>query len=105
MPDDDLRHVDLRPSPWIIHRWVLGVVGAGYAAFALAVLGAPHRSGLARALAEAVVILVGGCVVACAALASAMIALCARRRHPLLTAYGVTAAIVGALVTLWTRSP
>jgi|JI10StandDraft_1071094.scaffolds.fasta_scaffold09581_3 hypothetical protein len=104
MPEH-LTDVDLRPSPWGIHRALLALLGAGYLAFALAVLTAPHRTALADALAEAVVIMLGGSVAAFAALASVMVALCERRRHPLLTAYAATAVIVGLLVAAWTLAP
>jgi len=104
MPDE-LIDVDLRPSPWGIHRALLALLGAGYLAFALAVLTAPHRTALDDALAEAVVIILGGSVAGFAALASVMVALCERRRHPLLTAYAATAAVVALLVAAWTLAP
>lgn len=33
MSHDELAHVDLRPSPWIIHRWVIGLIAAGYVGY------------------------------------------------------------------------
>jgi hypothetical protein len=103
--NDELARIDLRPSPWIIHRWVVGLIGVGYVVFALAVWGGPHRSGLERALTQVAVILLGSAVVGFVALASALVAVFARRRHPLLTAYAATAAIVGAVMAAWTLSP
>lgn len=105
MPDDDLARVDLRPSPWIIHRWVIGLIGAGYVIFAAAVWSGPHRSGLERALTQAAVILLGTAVLGFVALASAMVGVFARHRHPLLMGYGATAAIVGVVMALWALAP
>ncbi|MBK7074870.1 MAG: hypothetical protein IPH44_21485 [Myxococcales bacterium] len=105
MRDEELARFDLRPSPWIIHRWVLGLMGVGYVVFAVAVWGGPHRSGLERALTQVAVIVLGTCVAGFAALASAMVAVFARHRHPLLTAYAATAAIVAVMAAAWTLAP
>ena len=40
-----------------------------------------------------------------AAMASAMVAVFARHRHPLLTAYAATAAIVAVMAAAWTLAP
>lgn len=105
MSDDELADVDLRPSPWIVHRWVVGLIGVGYAVFALAIWSGPHRTALARALAEAVVIMLGAAVLGFVALASAMVSVFARHRHPLVLGYAATIAIVGAVMALWTLAP
>ena len=87
--------VELRPSPWTAHVWVMGCVVALYAGFALAAW--PGANAMAR-----LVIAVWGAGVAMLVLvATALVAVFRRSAAPLVTAYGVAIGAVVVLLAMW----
>ena len=105
MYDNTLGRVDLRRSPWSIHAWVVALISVGYVVIAVNVWSGPHRTQLARAVAQAIVLVMGASVFGFVALATALVAVFARHRHPLLMGYAMTVAIVGTLIATWTLAP
>jgi hypothetical protein len=95
---------DLRPSPWRAHLWILGVLGALYAAFALI---AWPTSGDSLSVGLGRLALVGGATALglFGAIATAFVALFRRNGAPLVTAYALTLGIVALIVVAFVAGP
>ncbi len=100
----DELEVDLRPSPWRVHRRLVIAVAIAYVVFALAIVGGAEP-GLESALMTVVAVMIGGIVAGFLALVTLLVWLCARRRHPLALAYALGLGGVAVLIAAWTLAP
>ena len=95
--DDEV--IDLRPSPWTAHAWIMGCLLALVFGFFIAAwpdAGAIERAGL---------ILLSIFAGAVAMVATAMVAVFRRARAPLLVAYATTIVVVTLLLLALAASP
>ncbi len=89
-------------SPWKTHAWLSASAVAIYGLGALAAWSGHARAhGLGPALVMIMVVLFGLLLGGALVVSTAMVAVFARRPHPLLKAYGVSAAVVATLLATW----
>lgn len=96
LPDE---MIELRPSPWKAHVWVMGCVVALTFGFVLATW--PEAGSIERAALIVLSMAVG----MVALVATAMVAVFRHGRAPLVTAYATTIVVVTLVIVAMTAAP
>lgn len=97
LTDDEV--IDLRPSPWKAHGWVMGCLVA--LAFGFVIAAWPEADTIERAVLIILSMIVG----MVALVATALVAVFRHGRAPLVTAYATTIVVVTLVIVAMTAAP